>query len=133
MKQARIRQLADGSVDNLTFLVWCFSESPPASPLPFCYHIFIGKNNGFIDKTGEIILDLEKINPDIKHPHSFSEGLSCVYIGNKYGYIDKKGNIVIKPQFDNAEGFIDGLAIVKMGDQKGYIDKKGNYVWISTM
>jgi len=47
---------------------------------------------------------------------------------DKWGYIDKTGQIVIKPQFDNAENFSEGLARVKVGDKYGYIDKTGQIV-----
>lgn len=53
-------------------------------------------------------------------------------ISGKYGFLNKKGDIVIKPQFEDAKGFYDGLAPVKSGgnfdDKWGYIDINGNYV-----
>lgn len=45
-----------------------------------------------------------------------------------YGYIDGNGNMVIKPQFEDAEEFFEGLAAVELNDKYGFIDKRGNMV-----
>ncbi|PKL01317.1 MAG: hypothetical protein CVV56_01585 [Tenericutes bacterium HGW-Tenericutes-1] len=56
---------------------------------------------GYIDKTGEIIIDF-----DYEDAGHFSQGLA--YYANsegKYGYINKKGEIIISPKYDYAEEF----------------------------
>jgi hypothetical protein len=40
--------------------------------------------------------------------------------GTQYGYIDKTGQLVISPQYDNANDFSEGLAAVKTGDKYGF-------------
>ncbi len=47
---------------------------------------------------------------------------------DKYGFRDLDGNIVIKPQFCNAEMFSEGYSAVTVGDKWGLIDTKGNYI-----
>ena len=42
----------------------------------------------------------------------FSEGLAVIRTGGKYGYIDRTGQVVIEPQFDDAEDFSDGMACI---------------------
>lgn len=47
----------------------------------------------------------------------------------KYGYVDRKGNVVIEPQFDDADlRFSEGLAWAKKDGKTGYIDKTGEFV-----
>ena len=43
-------------------------------------------------------------------------------------YINKKGNIVIKPQFDDAKMFSDGAAIIMKNGSYGLIDYTGKYI-----
>jgi hypothetical protein len=63
---------------------------------------------------------------------SFSEGLAAFRdydgVGYKWGYVDLRGEVVIKPQFDNAGFFSDGLAWVLINDAYGFIDKSGKLV-----
>jgi WG containing repeat len=47
---------------------------------------------------------------------------------DKYGFRDLDGNIVIKPQFDNAEMFSEGYSAVTVAGKWGLIDTKGNYI-----
>lgn len=47
---------------------------------------------------------------------------------DKYGFRDLNGNVVIKPQFDNAEMFSEGYSAVTVADKWGLIDTKGNYI-----
>ena len=58
------------------------------------------------------------------------EGIEYFQIieNDKYGFRDLDGNIVIKPQFDNAEMFSEGYSAVTMADKWGLIDVKGEYV-----
>lgn len=46
----------------------------------------------------------------------------------QWGFCDKNGNIVIKPQYEEARSFANGLAAVKQGGLWGYIDKENNMV-----
>lgn len=43
----------------------------------------------------------------------------------KWGYMDAKGNVIVKPQYDNAYQFSDGLAAVRLKGKGGYIDASG--------
>jgi hypothetical protein len=92
----------------------------------------VAKNGkfGFIDKTGEIIIDF--VYEDVGH---FSQGLAY-YMNSedRYGYIDKKGEIVISPKYDYAEEFnLNKQAIVAdINDDYDYIysliDKDGDVI-----
>lgn len=44
--------------------------------------------------------------------YTFSEGLALVKIGAKKGFIDNSGNMVIQPQFNDADPLSEGLALV---------------------
>jgi hypothetical protein len=90
----------------------------------------LGKYN-LIDKTAKILEVSDSVN-------KLSNENSDIYpflddTKKKYGYMDKNGEILITPQFDEADDFIDGTAIVavyiKDGEsKKGLIDAAGNYV-----
>lgn len=56
------------------------------------------------------------------------DGLIKVEKDGLYGYIDCKGNVIVNPQYQEAEDFSDGLAVVKKDKLYGYIDTKGNLV-----
>lgn len=83
--------------------------------------------NSYIDKNGKTLFNLHFISTF----GEFSDGMKVVWKGSflfkntKYGFINKVGEIVIKPQFDDANEFNDGLASVKKDDKWGYIDKTG--------
>lgn len=98
----------------------------------------------YFDRTGR------KISPPLGYGpknYSFSEGLVPVDIKDKTGFMDRAGNLVITPQFEDAEDFREGLAPVKVrsdetawcprdesGSRKGftmkwgYVDKTGKLV-----
>lgn len=99
----------------------------------------------FIDKSGEIVLNLGDYTPDINFTsygsiYGFSEGLFSV--GRKkeetyeYGYMNKAGEMVIPFQFAVAGSFSEGLApvLIQTEDEYGlknllgYIDKAGTIV-----
>ena len=85
----------------------------------------VGGGYGFINKKGEIVIDLQFDSYD------FKEGLARVTVGDQFGFIDKKGQLVINPQYDGAGCFSSGLCIVKVGGDYGYwgyIDKKNQMV-----
>ena len=86
----------------------------------------IGYQWGYINREGKFFEGIV----------SFSEGLARVRIGNKWGYINHGGEIVIKPQFDDAKHFsegvgrlrgVKGLALVRIGSQWGYINREGKF------
>lgn len=108
----------DGEIIINPIFDWAssFSESLSA--------VKVGKLWGYINKTGEFVIDLKFDN----YPGSFSEGLAYVVLDGKYGYIDKQGTIVIEPRFDSAYPFSEGLAAVEIDGKWGYIDKNGKFV-----
>jgi hypothetical protein len=92
---------------------------------------------GFIDKKGEMIINLQFTGCDTAVFSEFSnvsgivfsEGLAAVSVdGKEYGYIDNAGQYKINPQFSKAYRFYGGLALVKYENQFGYIDKNGKYI-----
>ena len=121
----------------------------------------IGDKYGYIDTTGEIVINPQFDDAALHFPESlaqvkigekwgyidktgeivitlqfegasyFSEGLAQVMIGEKWGYIDKTGEIVITPQFEDASDFSEGLAHVKTGEKWTYVNYSGNYVFNS--
>lgn len=86
----------------------------------------------FINKTGNTVVDLEKLNVNEILLPGFSEGLVGVRIGgNKWGYMDKAGKLVIEPKFDMVRNFSNGLASVQKNGIDYYIDKTGKIIWSS--
>lgn len=88
---------------------------------------FVRKNNSIevINSNAETQFYL----PDnTSYYGAFSEDLAVVAINGKYGFINKNGEMVIKPQFDQAKSFSEGLAAVKLGSYYGFIDKTGKTV-----
>lgn len=55
------------------------------------------------------------------------EGLAAVDKEGKLGYVDAEGNVVVTPQFKEANDFSEGLAAVQLGYKWGYIDKEGKF------
>lgn len=88
-----------------------------------------GKQHGFINKKGEVILD-----PDGGYfsVGSFSEGLSCItQKGAKgYGFIDKTGKIVIPLTLTQSglSSFHEGMARTTKNGKTGLIDRSGKFV-----
>ena len=82
----------------------------------------VGKNRE--EKSGDIV--------------ELAPALYPVSVKGKWGYIDHKFELVIEPQFDNAEAFNEGLAVVSMKtvsdgsttsiELQGYIDSTGKIV-----
>jgi hypothetical protein len=59
---------------------------------------------------------------------SYAQDLQVFKSADKYGYEDESGNIVISPQFANADEFSEGLAAVELNGKFGYINKDGSFV-----
>src|SRR5947199_3031800 len=57
-----------------------------------------------------------------------SVGLFPIRQDGKWGYISRTGEVVIKPQYDDAWDFSEGLAYVRAGMRRGLIDKTGQMV-----
>ena len=76
--------------------------------------------------------NLDSTNSGNQDPKAKEKGdllrLAIVQIGDKWGYINYEGEVVIKPQFDNAEPFSEGLAAVKIGYKWGYVNQGGGVV-----
>jgi KWG Leptospira. len=51
-----------------------------------------------------------------------SELLAAVCINGEWGFINKNGEMVIEPQYEDADSFTKELAPVKIDEQWGYID-----------
>jgi serine/threonine-protein kinase len=61
-------------------------------------------------------------------PPPFASPLLPVKVDHKWGYIDKTGQVVIQPQFDEANLFSEGLAAVRIGSKWGYINQTGQVI-----
>lgn len=48
--------------------------------------------------------------------------------GDRYGYLDMLNNVIIEPQFLNAEPFTEGRAVVETKDGFGLINKLGEWI-----
>lgn len=87
---------------------------------------------GFVDETGNMVIEPQFPDTCFEEDPHFSEGFAAVQIDGKWGFIDKTGSIAIEPKFDYVFEFSEGLASVRIGDSDnckyGYIDKTGKYV-----
>ncbi len=70
----------------------------------------VNKKFVIITLDGDIIF----LNNGIDFIDDFSDGLAAIYINHKIGYANKKGEIVIEPQFYDANEFSEGLACVRL-------------------
>jgi hypothetical protein len=101
--------------------------NPPEDSTPFVqdpsmlYPAKSQKKCGFIDRNGNIIIDLI-----YKDAGNFSEGLAPVKTAdNKWGYIDTTGKMLIEPRFKYVRDFSEGLAPVSIDWGYCFIDKTG--------
>lgn len=63
-----------------------------------------------------------------------TEQPTAVKIGEKWGFINMDGQMVIEPQYENAEAYSNGLAPVQTVSGWGYIDRNNELViWDSFM
>jgi hypothetical protein len=95
---------------------------------------------GFIDHTGKVIIDFDRLPKKTIEVGDFHEGRAVIYLGKteedvfrrgmKYdvGYIDTSGKTVITPRFSFASDFSEGLAHVTANDFDGFIDLRGRRV-----
>ena len=63
---------------------------------------------------------------------SHPDALYPIRVKDKWGYMNRKGDIVIAPQYEDADDFEEGLASVSIykndNQYYGYIDTKGRMV-----
>lgn len=81
----------------------------------------------FIDKTGEIVIDLTK-EKKYDNYKDFSEGIAVVEKNGMYGGIDKKGKEVIGVKYEKMGSFSEGLAYAQKDGKFGFLNKSGEVV-----
>lgn len=102
-----------------------------------------GRQQGFIDKNGKIIIALKDLSIDLEDSR-FSNGLVKVYVASPWsrllkeiptgrqqklwGFIDKNGIKVIPVKYDSVLSFSECLASVKVKDKYGVINSQGKIV-----
>jgi hypothetical protein len=81
--------------------------------------------SAFIDRDGRFVFgDARYVTAE-----PFREGLAAVSLdGERFGYINLRGEMVIEPQYPQAESFSEGLAPVQLGDRYGFIDRTGQFI-----
>lgn len=98
----------------------CTGCTPPSKP------------NGFIDTSGHIVIDLDKMTEKPISVGDFKEGLAPVKLSGKWGCLDKNGTLAFTLACNHISPFSEGLAAYSIGygaDEKwGYIDKSGKTV-----
>lgn len=81
------------------------------------FSIVTSDGNGFIDKTGKVIIPSTKGVADVFDSEGYI--LKCDNETGLYGYIDRTGNYVIKPQFVYpTSSFYNGVAVVVFAENK---------------
>jgi len=60
------------------------------------------------------------------------DGYAAVKVNGKWGFINKDGEVVIKPQYEDARSFSNGYAAVKKNKTWGFIDAN-NEIFIDYM
>lgn len=83
---------------------------------------------GAINRQGQLVLAKKYYQQWCRSKDPFfSEGLEPVKLQEQgqYGFINRSGDVVIPPQYDQADAFSEGLARVSFGSSHGYIDKTG--------
>jgi len=99
--------------------------------------VTIGKKQGYIDPSGEIVVPLK-----YRHADNFSEGLASVNTGTTerhesiaaacdIGFINPEGEFVITPRFFATGRFRNGLCLVETEKEIEYVDRCGNLIWSS--
>lgn len=88
--------------------------------------MFVSDGSGYqmIDSTGEIIDDTK-----YQAVHIFNDTTyAAVMINGKWGFIDASGDIIFKPQYEDARSFANGFAAVKKDGKWGFINTEGKMV-----
>lgn len=77
-----------------------------------------------MDRSGSVV-----IKPQFSSACLFHERMACVEVKGKWGYIGKSGEMLILPQFEEAESFSsEAIAVVKLNNKYGFIDKTGRFL-----
>lgn len=84
------------------------------------------KNEGFVNKSGELVIDTKYIQA-----YDFSDGLSAVCnLDFKWGFVDYEGNYVIEPKYSKViNSFYNGIALVEYNNERIYINKDGEEIF----
>lgn len=96
------------------------------------------RKSGFIDNTGKLVIDLDRLPETTSDVREFHEGRAVIYLTQKaadgktfayvVGYLDESGQIIIAPRFNYARDFSEGLAYVERQGFHGFIDRQGKPV-----
>jgi hypothetical protein len=98
------------------------------------------KRFGFIDNTGKLVIDFDRLPMATTYVGDFHEGRAVIHIRNEswvgvrgrldytLGYIDETGKVVVAPRLHMARDFSEGLAFVERVGFRGFIDLKGKEV-----
>lgn len=57
----------------------------------------------------------------------YGTGYAAVKIDGEWGFINESGEMIIKPQYEDARSFSNGLAAVKDGGYWGFVDENGEF------
>lgn len=60
---------------------------------------------------------------------TFAKGWHESELATSGAILTRKGQVVIQPQFDEADSFSEGMARVKVGEEERYIDMMGDFMW----
>lgn len=112
---------------------------PPSGLYPVTKRDATGvKRTGFIDNTGKLVIDYDRLPASTSLVGEFQEGRAVIFLERKpgppgsplydVGFIDESGNMVIPPRFFDARAFSEGLAYVQSYEFRGFIDLQGRPV-----
>ena len=82
--------------------------------------------NGFIDKSGNLVVDLDKLSPKPLAVGDYSEGLAPVQLASGSGCLDKDGKMAFVKPFNHISAFSEGRAAFSEG--KSEADQKWGYI-----
>lgn len=88
--------------------------------------LFVSDGNGYkmINESGT-----EIGNATYEDAHIFNDATyAAVKIAGAWGFVDQDGNVVIKPQYEDARSFANGMAAVKKNGLWGFINTEGEMV-----
>lgn len=87
-------------------------------------YVKLGGRYGFINKTGEEVIQLKYEGSDV-----FNNGYAWVKLDGKWGFIDKNGKEITRFKYDHAFYFMsNGLCRVNLNGKYGYIDTTGKEI-----